>query len=123
MLKLARLRGTDLLDTGSLKPRKDGPLIEDGLSTTERGESCDGPATTWAVLGAAATGTGWDSADLGAEAANSDAPHMPQKRFCSEFSFPQRAQRTNLSLPYSLRYLTGSMQGVAGQFGRFLHHR
>ncbi len=38
----------------------------------------------------------------GAEAAvdgggSNEAPHIPQKRFPSEFSFPQREQRTALS--------------------------
>jgi len=43
--------------------------------------------------------------------ASNFAPHIPQNRFSSEFSFPQRGQRTyppELYL-YSLRYLEGSM--------------
>jgi hypothetical protein len=47
------------------------------------------------AVGVAATETGWGSAGLAAGVANSDAPHMPQKRFCSEFSLPQRLQRKN----------------------------
>jgi len=39
---------------------------------------------------------------------------MPQNRFCSEFSLPQRLQRTQSLLAYSLRYLTGSMQRWSG---------
>jgi hypothetical protein len=100
MLKLARLRGALLLGAGSFKPRKDGPLMEDEdeLSPTERGDSLAGSATTPVALGEAATETGWGSAGFGAGDANSDAPHMPQKRFCSEFSLPQRLQRKNYLL-------------------------
>jgi hypothetical protein len=45
---------------------------------------------------------------------NNFAPHIPQKRFSSEFSFPQRGQRTHPPevYLYSLRYLEGSMQAV-----------
>lgn len=39
------------------------------------------------------TGTGCDGA--GAGPARRVAPHMPQKRFWSEFSLPQRVQRTH----------------------------
>lgn len=94
MLKLARLRGAFLLGEGSFKPRNDGPLIEDEPSPTERGGSC----TLAAVGAAAATETGWGSAGFGAGDANSDAPHMPQKRFSSEFSLPQRLHRKNYLL-------------------------
>lgn len=93
MLKLARLRGACLLGVGSFNPRKDGPLMEDEPSPTERGGSC-----ALVAVGAAATETGWGSAGFGAGVANSDAPHMPQKRFSSEFSFPQRLQRKNYLL-------------------------
>jgi methylmalonyl-CoA mutase N-terminal domain/subunit len=58
-----------------------------------------------AAFSAGAGGTGTVSV-------NSFAPHMPQKRFASEFSLPQRAQR-NRSLLISidsLRYLAGSLQ-------------
>ncbi len=42
---------------------------------------------------------------------NSEPPHMPQKRFSSEFSLPQRGQRTGPPrFSYSLRYPGGSMQ-------------
>jgi hypothetical protein len=47
------------------------------------------------AAGVAVTETGWGSAGFAAGVANSDAPHMPQKRFCSEFSLPQRLQRKN----------------------------
>jgi hypothetical protein len=69
--------------------------MEGELSPTERGDSLTGSATTWVVVGEAATETGWGSAGFAADDANSDAPHIPQKRFCSEFSLPQRLQRTN----------------------------
>lgn len=75
------------------------------------------------VVGAAveATATGAE-APVGVEAtaagvASNFAPHIPQKRFSSEFSFPQRGQRTHppeLYL-YSLRYLRGSMQHAANR--------
>src|SRR6266436_2936272 len=94
MFRLARLRGAVLPGAGSLKPRKDGPLIEDGLSTTGRGEPRAGSATASVAVGEAATETGWASAGFGAGDDNSDAPHMPQKRFWSRFSLPQRGQRT-----------------------------
>src|SRR4029077_9884260 len=110
MLRLARLRGAGLLRAGSFNPRNDGPLIHGELSATGRGRTRAGSATTSAV-GEAATGTGGGAAVLGTGAGSSDAPHMPQKRFPSEFSLPHRGQRTNLSSTYSLRYLTGSMQG------------
>ena len=95
MLRLARLRGALLPAAGSFKPRKDGPLIEDGRSTVERVESLAGSATASVAVGEAATETGCGSTGLGAGDDNSDAPHMPQKRFPSEFSLPQRAQRTD----------------------------
>jgi len=41
----------------------------------------------------AATATGVDATTAGA--ANNLAPHIPQKRFSSEFSLPQRGQRTD----------------------------
>jgi hypothetical protein len=66
---------------------------EDEPSATERGGSC-----TLVAVGAAATETGWGSPGFGADVANSDAPHMPQKRFSSEFSLPQRLQRKNYLL-------------------------
>jgi hypothetical protein len=42
-----------------------------------------------------------------AGAGNNFAPHIPQKRFSSEFSLPQRGQRTHPPemYLYSLRYL------------------
>jgi len=95
MLRLARLRGAFLLGAGSFKPRKDGPLIEDGLSTAERVESWAGSAIASVAVGDAATETGCASTGPGAGDDNSDAPHMPQKRFWSGFSLPQRAQRTD----------------------------
>jgi hypothetical protein len=68
-----------------------------------------------------ATATGAE-APLGVEVtaagvASNFAPHIPQKRFSSEFSLPQRGQRTHppeLYL-YSLRYLEGSMQAVGDE--------
>src|SRR2546427_186222 len=96
MLRLARLRGAPLPGAGSFKPRKLGPLMEDEPSATGRGGSLGGPATALVAVGAAATETDWGSAGLAGGVANSDPPHMPQKRFCSEFSLPQRLQRKNL---------------------------
>src|SRR5437899_5536896 len=97
MLRLARLRGALLPGVGSFNPRKDGPLIEDEDEpcATERGGSRAGSATALVAVGAAAIETGWGSAGFGAGVANSDPPHMPQKRICSEFSLPQRLQRKN----------------------------
>src|SRR5215467_10469842 len=114
MLRVARrpaLRGA-----GSLRPRKEGPLIECVSSATGvvvRGVSAGcglGGALVMGAGGAVRGGVGWAGAAAGS--ANSDAPHIPQKRFCSEFSFPQRGQRNQSSPLYSLRYLTGSLQVV-----------
>jgi len=102
-----------LRGAGSLRPRKDGPLMDGASSATRvvvRG------ASTACVLGGALVGAGGTgrggAGGVGAAAgsASSEAPHIPQKRFCSEFSFPQRGQRNESSPPYSLRYLTGSIQ-------------
>ena len=96
MLRLARLRGADLL--ASFRPRKEGPLIEAGVFG----------ATVWERRISAGAGAAADSEAEGAGAAtltgsggdNSDAPHIPQKRFWFRFSLPQRGQRTESLLIY-----------------------
>jgi hypothetical protein len=57
------------------------------------------------------------TAATGTASASSFAPHMPQKRFASEFSLPQRAQRNRSLLisTYSLRYLEHSLQYESGR--------
>jgi hypothetical protein len=61
-----------------------------GASETE--EAGEGSAVDRVTtLGAGAEDKG---AGAGAGAVSRFAPHMPQKRFSSEFSLPQRAQRT-----------------------------
>src|ERR1700741_2930646 len=116
MLRLARLRGAGLPGAGLLNPRNDGPLIEGELSTTGRGRPWAGSATTSAV-GEAETGTGGASDALGRGAESSDAPHMPQKRFPSEFSLPHRGQRTDISSPIAYDILQVRCRVVVAQFG------
>jgi hypothetical protein len=113
---------------GSLNPRNDGPLMEGGSCDTGA-EALGGAAVCGLVItGAAVEGrVGIVEADVeatptGAEApvgvevtaagvASNFAPHIPQKRFSSEFSLPQRGQRTRPpeTYLYSLRYLQGSV--------------
>ena len=106
MLRLARFRGA-----GSFNPRKDGPLMTGCGSGTEaaarvavvfcdagtagEGIAAAGTAGIWAVLFGDATGAG---------AGSKVAPHMPQKRFVSGFSLPQRGQRTNPPRTYCIAY-------------------
>jgi hypothetical protein len=119
---------------GSLNPRNDGPLMVGGSCDTgaeTRGgvEVCARVIAGAAVAGGAddrvavlcadveATATGAEAAGAeltAAGVASSLAPHIPQKRFSSEFSLPQRGQRTHPPeiYLYSLRYLEGSMQAV-----------
>ena len=79
MLRLARLRGADLAG-GSLRPRKDGPLIEELSGGEERGFSGGRTAgAPSAATGVEVTGTGSEA--VGADGGSSEAPHMPQKRF------------------------------------------
>lgn len=121
MLKLPRRRGAG---SGWLSPRNDGPLMtgvaSDGGSelrgATARGAApCAGticgvtPLCRGAAAGVAGARTVADwlaalsavAAATGTASVSSFAPHMPQKRFASEFSLPQRAQR-NRSLLISL---------------------
>lgn len=96
MLKLARLRGG-----GSFNPKKDGPLMTGASLDAEP----RGGGGVRAGAGAVAVGEGsavvavavcaGTEATAAAGADNSVAPHMPQKRFPSGFSLPQRAQRTD----------------------------
>src|SRR5580704_6097706 len=94
MLKLARFRGP-----GSFKPRNDGPLITGGASVSGAAVRC-GICDVVEAEGADAAGVETIvglCAEGGAGAwagGNSVPPHMPQKRFSSEFSLPQRGQRT-----------------------------
>ena len=119
MLRLARLRA-DLLGPASLNPRNEGPLMDGDVCETAVVER----RSSGAVVGAAApsvakgagatTDTGCGGAEVATGVDSSDAPHIPQKRFWSRFSLPQRGQRTESLLIYSLRYLTGSMQREDG---------
>ena len=102
MLRLARFRACRGAEAESFNPRKDGPLIDAGDSETtvaERaGAGADGVADVSGTGGfGAATDTAGGGLAMGAALAKSDAPHMPQKRFWSGFSLPQRGQRTNVS--------------------------
>ena len=118
MLKLPRLRVLFLTGagTGWLSPRNDGPPMT-GAFSANGGEVREaalcvvalGEATTCGFMplgsGAVADGAGArrdvgrlaalsaEAAATGTASASSFAPHMPQKRFASEFSLPQRAQR------------------------------
>jgi hypothetical protein len=122
MLRLARLRA-DLLGAGSFNPRNEGPLMDGAGSETavveRRGSGAAGGAEALSATdgAGAATDTGCGEAEVGAGVDSSDAPHMPQKRFWSRFSLPQRGQRKESLLIYSLRYLTGSMQRETVWFG------
>lgn len=97
MLKLARVRRCG---ERSFNPRNDGPLID--------GVGCGCGA---GVLRGASEACGLDGNEAGGDDAgrccelaatggadSSAAPHMPQKRFPSEFSLPQREQRTHPSV-------------------------
>jgi hypothetical protein len=115
MLILARFAAVSLLGGGLLSPRNEGPLI-DGVS------SGGGTGALRTVSAGARDGTASDRVDdveptptacgLFVEGAGASrvVPHIPQKRFSSGFSLPQRGQRTDSpdSL-YSLRYLGDSM--------------
>jgi TonB family protein len=124
MLRLPR-RGADSASfgPGTFSPRNDGPL------TT--GPSSDAGFEVRAAVGFCGTGAeGAGEGIEGAPAARPAAgvfptagvavsrlpPHMPQKRFPFEFSFPQRAQRTSPPdfnpVFHSLRYLADSLHGV-----------
>jgi hypothetical protein len=105
-----------------LSPRNDGPLIEGEscISARETGACCAVRGASTGRAGAvsarmgvggaagAATGSGFAAGGAGA---SSVVPHMPQKRFSAEFSFPHRGQRTSPPNPlYRLRYLEAPMQ-------------
>jgi len=88
-----------------------------GLASTgaaAEGGVDDRIAVVWADVDATVTGAELPAgAEVTAAGVGSNfVPHIPQKRFSSEFSLPQRGQRTyppEIYL-YSLRYLGGSMQ-------------
>lgn len=93
--------------TGSSETGADVRLTVGGAEAgvgDETGTAEEREATFCGGAGAATDGGG-----------SNDAPHIPQKRFPSEFSLPQREQRTTKVLMYSLRYLGGSMQGNANE--------
>src|SRR5690349_10534256 len=102
MLNVARLAADTLEGAGSFNPKKDGPLIEVLSSEREAGGVGCGGSTD--VRGGTASGrglvdpeptlTGWGLLATGAGASNV-VPHIPQNRFCSGFSLPQRGQRTD----------------------------
>jgi hypothetical protein len=75
------------------------------------------------AVGAAATETGWGSPGFGADDDKSEAPHMPQKRFSSEFSLPQRVQRNLSPQPIAYDILQVRCRMVVGQFGEFMYRR
>ena len=97
MLKLPRVRRCG---DRSFSPRNDGPLID--------GEGCGAGALRGASAVCGRDGSGAGAVGIfGADVAgrcsglaatggadSSAAPHMPQKRLPSEFSLPQREQRT-----------------------------
>lgn len=118
MLKLPRRRVLFSAGAGAgwLSPRNDGPLMTGAFSADAaevRGAAVCGAALCGAtfsgvtLLGSVAGAEGAGerrvvarfaalsavAAATGADPPNSFAPHMPQKRFSSEFSLPQRAQR------------------------------
>ena len=136
MLKLPRRRVAFRTGAASgwLSPRNEGPLMTGAFSDNGaevRGAACGAVLCEAALCGftpldggAGAEGTGArrgvgrfavlsaGTTATGTASVNSFAPHMPQKRFASEFSLPQRAQRNRslLSSIYSLRYLEHSLQ-------------
>jgi len=74
----------DLAETGAAAARDGAERAADGEATVAFGETAAGIFDeTTAGAAVTATGTGV-----------SFAPHIPQKRFSSEFSLPQRRQRT-----------------------------
>jgi hypothetical protein len=119
LLNFAALRGP-----GSFNPRNDGPLITGGalsevsdtsvaardgigFSGARADRAAEGSDVEDSTAGPDATGDGMTDtgasdpvagarsvAETGAGAGNSEPPHIPQKRFESEFSLPQRGQRT-----------------------------
>ena len=130
MLSRALLRGVEWLGDGSLSPKNEGPLIAGrssvGVVRAGFAASLRGSVRVGASSGAASadveTGTGWPCAVEGAgtEPARREAPHIPQKRFWSALSLPQRLQRTN-SLLNSIAYakLEVRCRGQVSQFGVF----
>lgn len=95
MLKLPLLREVG----GSLRPRKEGPLIEGELSVL-RG-SCGGAGGRVAVAVAALWGAAGEPRSVRDAAGAGDRrvpPHIPQNRIESGLSLPQRGQRTGFSL-------------------------
>lgn len=96
---------------GSFNPRNDGPLItgDSDAGAAARGPVAVGeagtvPADTGPPEPPAVEGRAAVTGAAAAVACSKLAPHIPQKRFVSGFSFPQRLQRT-IPPAYSLRYL------------------
>ena len=83
-----------------------GAADRGGATTCGRAGTGAGPAgdipNRLPVAGEAATATGVDATTAGA--ANNLAPHIPQKRFSSAFSLPQRGQRNDPLLCLYIAY-------------------
>lgn len=98
----------DSVATGWFNPRKDGPEMGGtsvGMRDAGRAAACGAEsARPSRAVSRGAEDTPGPTTGTGAGAGSSDAPHIPQKRLPSGFSFPQRPQRT-MTLAYSLRHL------------------
>jgi hypothetical protein len=96
-LKPALLRAA-----GSFSPKNDGPLMTGAASDT--GAEVRGCAEAEGAEEGGADDRVAAPCATGSDAGNSVAPHMPQKRFVSVFSLPQRGQRTDPPALYSIAY-------------------